>query len=148
MFVSVTRLRLRHWTKLPVFMHHSNLCVRQAKQDEHCKYVATLFDRKLVFWTLTVWDAPQSMYRFLGTGAHLKVMPFLSEWCSEAATAHSVYFDLASIPSIKDCDMLIRRAAKFSAVQNPSKNHKDRHLEPARPYFTHVAKNLLIEGES
>ena len=89
-FVSVTRLRLRHWRFLPVFFWHTIPSFRQARQAKGNLSADVLNDRQWAFWTRSVWVDESAMRAYMTSGAHMKAMPYLMEWCDEAATTHWV----------------------------------------------------------
>ena len=88
MFISITRLRLRHWWYIPEFTWRSNQSIKQARGSQGFRAGRTLLDRHQTFWTLTGWDSEAAMRAYRGSGAHKVVMPKLANWCDEAAVAH------------------------------------------------------------
>ncbi len=47
-----------------------------------------LRDRRLTFWTMTIWREEADMRRYMTNGAHARAMPKLREWCDEASVVH------------------------------------------------------------
>lgn len=82
---SVTRIRIRSWRFVPVFLWHAGRVVRQAGESPGNLGVAVLKDKNRVYWTKTVWETQDDMRAFMVSGAHGKVMPRLGRWCDEAA---------------------------------------------------------------
>ncbi len=88
MFISITRLRLRLWFFLPSFFIASSGIVKQAKEAAGFVEGATFLDRKLTFWTVTLWREDAAMKAFRGQGAHKESMPKFANWCDEGSVAH------------------------------------------------------------
>ena len=88
MFISITRLRLRHWWYLPAFFLGSNRSITQARKAPGFRKGITLADRKRAFWTLTGWESEAAMKAYRSSGPHKTVMGKLPGWCDEAAVAH------------------------------------------------------------
>ena len=81
-----------------------------------------LADRRWAFWTLTSWDAHDSMKAYMTGGAHRTAMPHLLGWCDEAAVAHWDQPDDA-LPSWREADMRMREQGRTSKVRFPSPDH-------------------------
>ena len=84
-FVSVTRLRVRSWRFLPMFLIQEFRSARQAKSAEGNLAVALLRQPKSTYWTRTVWTSEAAMKAFMMAGVHRGVMRKLLNWCDEAA---------------------------------------------------------------
>jgi hypothetical protein len=87
-FVSLTRLRVRSFRFVPIFLLHTFRSVRQVKKAPGFQRGALLADRSWAFWTMAAWDAHESMRQFMTTGSHSRAMPHLLDWCDEASVAH------------------------------------------------------------
>ncbi len=83
MFISITRLRLRSWFFLPSFFIASGKVVKQAKESAGFVEGATFVDKKLAFWTVTMWSDGAAMKVFRGQAAHKNSMPSFANWCDE-----------------------------------------------------------------
>jgi hypothetical protein len=85
---SVTRLRLRSPRFLPAFLLHTWRSARQAQRSSG--YLAGYFalGSGLTFWTVTTWADAEAMRAYRNGGAHVRAMPRLIGWCSEASVAH------------------------------------------------------------
>ena len=129
MFVSVTRLRLRSLLLLPAFLHRSRQCIKQATVSPGFRNGATLFDRGLVFWTLTVWDSERAMKAYRGAGAHAAVMPSLARWCSEGAVTNFEQ-DIDTLPAWSEAWKRLSEKPRFFPLDHPSGRHLDRRIEP------------------
>jgi hypothetical protein len=121
-FVSLTRLRVRSFRFVPLFVLHTFRSVRQVKKAPGFQLGALLADRSWTFWTLTAWDTQQSMRRFMTAGAHSRAMPHLLDWCDEAAVAHWSQPE-TTLPSWTEADKRMREAGRASKVRNPSPDH-------------------------
>ena len=125
MFVSITRLRLRSWLKFPRFFLHSNRSVAQAVTTPGFVEGATLVDRNLAFWTVTLWLDAASMKAFRGSGAHLAAMPLLAGWCDEAITAHWETEDMA-LPDWATVFSQMKLLGRLSPVDHATTDHTAR----------------------
>jgi len=128
MFISITRLRVRHWWYLPEFLWRSNQSIKQARNSPGFQRGFTLLDRKRVFWTLTGWDAEASMRAYRGSGAHKAVMPKLAGWCDEAAVTHYVGDDL---PTWTDAWEKIQNG-RLTPVHHPSPDQTAKRIPAPR----------------
>src|SRR6266436_8977095 len=86
--VSITRLRLRSWRFLPMFVWYVLRSARQAARAEGNLAAKLLRERRNTFWTSTNWTGEVAMRKFMTSGAHGKAMRKLAEWCDEAAVVH------------------------------------------------------------
>src|SRR5437667_11726186 len=73
-FASVTRLRVRSWRFLPMFLIQSFRAAQQAKSAEGSLAVALLRQPQNTYWTRTVRKSESAMTAFMLTGAHRGVM--------------------------------------------------------------------------
>src|SRR6266567_3029614 len=73
-FVSVTRLRVRSWRFLPMFLIRSFRAAQQAKSAEGNLAVALLRQPQNTYWTRTVWTSEAAMKAFMLAGAHRGAM--------------------------------------------------------------------------
>jgi hypothetical protein len=121
-FVSLTRLRLRSFRFVPLFMIHAIRSVRQVKKAPGFQHGAILNDRNWTFWTMTAWDSQESMRQFMTTGSHKSAMPHLLHWCDEASVAHWDWQE-TSLPSWTEADKRMREIGRASKVKNPSPQH-------------------------
>ena len=121
-FVSITRLRIRSFRFMPLFIPYTLRSLRQVKRAPGFRGGSLLPDRNLVFWTMTTWDSEQSMRAYMLNGAHRKAMPHLLEWCDEASVVH---WDRAEdgLPQWTEADQRMRREGRASKVRHPSPNH-------------------------
>ena len=75
-----------------------------------------------VYWTLTVWRDTAAMKAFMTSGAHLKAMPKLLEWCDEAAVSHWQQ-ESEALPRWAEAEEHLAREGRLSKVRNPSPAH-------------------------
>lgn len=123
-FVSITRLRIRSVRFMPRFMLDAMRTTRQVKRAEGFLGGALLPDRKLTFWTMTLWRDQAAMRRYMTSGAHVQAMPKLLAWCDEASIVHWLQ-DGAEAPDWLEADRRMRTEGRPSKVRHPSSGHID-----------------------
>src|SRR5215475_6867668 len=121
-FVSVTRLRVRSWRVLPMFLIGSLCSAQQAKSADGNLAVAVLRQPKSTYWTQTVWASEAAMKAFMLAGAHRRAMRKLLEWCDEAALVHWTQ-DSAVPPGWPEAREKMQAIGRTSKVNHPSKDH-------------------------
>jgi hypothetical protein len=124
-FISITRLRVRSWRYLPVFLWEAGRSARQARSAEGNLGVVTLRDAGSVFWTRTIWTSEEAMKSFMRVGAHGAAMRKLMEWCDEAAVCHWTQEDRDSgmAPIWQKAHKELLRIGRPSKVNRPSESH-------------------------
>lgn len=135
-FISVTRLRIRSVRFMPRFVLHALRSLRQCRQASGFLDGSLLADRKLTFWTMTLWQDQGAMRAYMTGGAHLKAMPKLLDWCDEASVVHWTQDDDA-MPSWEEVDRKMRAQGRSSKVRHPSPVHAS--LSFAAPRTTGAA---------
>lgn len=123
-FVSVTRLRLRSLRFLPGFVIHALRSSAQVRRAPGYRSGSALSDRRLTFWTLTVWDDEAAMRAYMLSGAHRLAMPKLVHWCDEASVVHWPTEPDAA-PAWNEATRRMRAEGRVSKVRNPSPRHGD-----------------------
>ena len=122
-FVSLTRLRIRAWRYLPIFLVQTFRSAWQAKSAKNCLSVFVLREAHHTFWTRTVWTDAPAMKFFMLSGVHRKVMPSLLEWCDEASVADWVQ-DSLKPPSWEEAHRRMQQEGRRSKVNHPSEAHQ------------------------
>ena len=129
-FVSLTRLRIRSFRFMPLFVPYTLLTVRQVRRAPGFLRGALLPDRRFTFWTMTAWDSQESMRQYMISGSHKAAMPKLMEWCDEASVAHWTQ-DNVELVSWEEADRRMRAMGRASKVKRPSAEHASlRYREP------------------
>lgn len=123
-FVSITRLRIRSLRFMPAFALHTWRVLRQTRRAGGYLDGSLLADRKLTFWTMTLWRDQSDMKGYMTSGAHLKAMPKLLDWCDEASVAHWTQDDMVP-PDWAEADRRMREEGRPSKVRNPGPDHRD-----------------------
>jgi hypothetical protein len=118
-FVSVTRLRVRSWRYVPVFLIQSIRSALQAKRAAGSLAVAILRDADRAFWTRTVWRDEAAMRAFMRSGVHRRIMARLPQWCDEAALVCWVQ-DASEPPSWVEAHRRLQGEGRRSRVSHPS----------------------------
>lgn len=124
MLLSITRLKLRSWLQIPRFLSYSSGSIRQASQSAGLISGKTVFEKGSAFWTLTLWQDQAAMQQFMGSGAHLRAMPKLRDWCQEACVTHLPWSD-STLPNPEQALSLLKERGKFSVLKKPSPLHKE-----------------------
>lgn len=119
-FISVTRLRLRSIFYLPLFIWHTLKSQRQVTRASGFLGGRLLRDPGNTFWTLTAWKDEAAMRAYRGSGAHMKAMPRLLNWCDEASIAHWEQ-ETAELPEWSEAHRRMVREGRMSKVKHPSK---------------------------
>ncbi len=105
--------------------------VKQAKSASGYLGGSLLADRKLAFWTITLWREQADMRCYITSGAHIEAMPKLLDWCDEASIVHWLQDD-ATAPDWLEADRRMRAEGRPSKVRNPSSCHSDLTYRPPR----------------
>jgi hypothetical protein len=121
-WVSLTRLRVRSVRFLPGLAWYALRSTLQARRTAGFLAGALLQDRRLTFWTMTVWESGEAMRAFMTSGAHKGAMPKLLDWCDEAAVAHWEQ-EGAELVSWEEADRRMRATGRASKVRHPSAAH-------------------------
>ena len=66
-FISVTRLRVKSLFFLIPFMRANEASVNEIKVSKGLLKGKELIDKKLTFWTVTIWENEESMKKFRGS---------------------------------------------------------------------------------
>ncbi len=120
--VSVTRLRIRSWRFMPRFVIHTLGTTRQVRGSDGFLGGALLPDRRRAFWTMTLWDDDAAMKRYMTSGAHLRAMPLLLDWCDEASVVRWTQ-DTAVPPDWHEADRRMRADGRASKLRHPAPTH-------------------------
>ena len=126
---SITRLRIRHWRFLPGFALHTLRSRNQILRATGFLGGYLAGGPRRASWTVTVWEDLESMREYRRTGAHLRAMPKLLDWCDEAAVA--TIPDSAPTPlAPTEAAALLRSKGRISKVKNPAPHHAAGELLP------------------
>ena len=130
-FVSLTRLRLRSFLFMPGFLFYASRSLEQCKHADGLLDGSLLPDRKLTYWTMTLWCNAAAARGYMATGAHLTAMPKLMRWCDEASVVHWTTNDTA-LPSWEAAVQKMRTEGRASKVLYPSSAHSSLSFDAAR----------------
>ena len=126
-FVSVTRLRVKSLFFLIPFMRANEASVKEIKVSKGLLKGKELIDKKLTFWTVTIWENEESMKEFRGSIAHRNAMQQLPIWCNEASYHHWIQED-DELPSWDTISKKLFSEGRLSKVRNPSKAQIENHF--------------------
>lgn len=107
-----------------MFALHAQRTQAQVKRAPGFLRGGLLPDREWTFWTVTVWESQAAMRAYMTSGAHMKAMPKLLDWCDEASVAHWEQ-ESDAMPSWEDADRRMRDTGRVSKVRHPSPHHAD-----------------------
>jgi len=130
-FVSVTRLRVKSIFFLIPFMRANEASVRELKASVGLLKGKELIDKKLTFWTITIWENEESMKAFRGSYSHRNAMQYLPKWCDEASYHHWVQED-NEVPDWDTISEKLYSQGKLSKVRNPSKAQIENQFPPIK----------------
>ncbi len=119
-FVSVTRLRVKSILYLIPFMRANEASAQELKLSRGLLKGKELIDKKLTFWTITLWEDEESMRGFRSSLSHRNAMQHLPKWCNEASYHHWVQEE-NEFPEWKTVSEKLFTEGKLSKVRNPSK---------------------------
>lgn len=123
MLVSITRLRVRSWRYMPVFVAIALRTAWQAKAAPGNAAVVLLGEAQRTYWTQTIWTDESAMRAFMRASVHRRAMGELATWCDEAAVAHW----MQPTPQAATWDEAWRRMQREgrpSMVDGPSPAHQ------------------------
>jgi uncharacterized protein DUF3291 len=121
----VTRAVMAKPRFIPRFVRANLICTIQARRTAGFLNGTLAFSpRGRVFWTLTVWEDGPAMMRFRESGPHLKLMPKMVDWGSEASTAAWKVAD-GRLPTWDEAHEALRTRAKFATVAAPNDNQRN-----------------------
>jgi hypothetical protein len=126
---SITRLRIRHWRFLPAFALHTLRSRNQILKAEGFLGGYLAGGPRRASWTVTVWEDLDSMRAYRRTGAHLKAMPKLVDWCDEASVATIPNSTSTPLPP-EEAAILLRSDGRISKVKNPAPHQAAGNLWP------------------
>lgn len=117
--VSITRLRVRSWRFLPVFLLHTVLSAWQVRKARGVQSATLLKDDWRTYWTRTIWTDEAAMRRFMISGNHRRAMPRLLDTCDEASVGRWNQDD-ATPPTWDEVHRRMQHEGRPSKVNNPS----------------------------
>ena len=130
-FISVTRLRVKSLFFLIPFMRANEASVNEIKVSKGLLKGKELIDKKLTFWTVTIWENEESMKKFRGSITHRNAMQQLPKWCNEASYHHWIQED-DEFPSWDTVSKKLYSEGKLSKVRNPSKAQIENQFPPIK----------------
>ena len=140
-FVSITRLRIRSFIFLFPFFWHTIASTKQLVKKSKFIKGKTLMDRKLTFWTMTLWKNAAGMIAYRNTDAHKKAMPKLQHWCDEASIVHWQQ-EGEDFPDWHLAHKRMISEGRLSKVKHPSPEHSN--MQVAAPRFPSKTERTLF----
>ena len=142
-FVSITRLRLRSALYLLPFLWHAFRSGNQIVKANGFIKGKTLMDKKITFWTMSLWADEIAMRTYRNTDAHKKAMPKLQHWCDEASVINWKQ-DEAEFPDWQMSYQKMLAEGRLSKVKHPSPDHAKSQF-PA-PRYPSKTERILLPG--
>lgn len=130
-FVSVTRLRVKSIFFLIPFIRANEASVKEIKVSKGLLKGKELIDKKLTFWTITIWENEESMKGFRGSLPHKNAMRQLPRWCDEASYHHWVQEE-NEFPTWNTISEKLYSEGRLSKVRNPSKAQIENQFPPIK----------------
>ena len=130
-FISVTRLRIRSVFYLPQFIWHTLKSQRQVARATGFLGGRLMRDPGNAFWTVTAWEDEAAMRAYRGSGAHMKAMPRLLDWCDEASVVHWQQGSESPL-AWPTAETQMRTQGRTSRVRNQSPAHSRGETVPPR----------------
>jgi heme-degrading monooxygenase HmoA len=130
-FVSATRLRINSVFRFPAFLMANEASAKALVRTEGFIKGVELTDKRLTFWTVTIWESGSAMLVFRNSDAHRKAMQKLPYWCNEATYAHWQQ-EMDEIPSWNEIHYRITKEGKPTKVRNPTPDQASLNFPPVR----------------
>ncbi len=130
-FVSVTRLRVKSIFYLIPFMRANEASVKEINKSKGFLKGKELIDKKLTFWTITIWENEESMKEFRISTSHRIAMQHLPKWCDEASYHHWVQEE-TEFPTWDNISEKLFSEGRLSKVRNPSKAQVENQFPPIK----------------
>jgi heme-degrading monooxygenase HmoA len=100
-------------------MRANEASVKELKSSSGLLMGKELIDKKLTFWTITLWEDEDSMKKFRGSLSHRNAMQHLPKWCNEASY-HHWFQEENECPNWTTISDKLYSEGKLSKVRNPS----------------------------
>jgi hypothetical protein len=130
-FISITRLRVRSWAYMPLFVWQTLQSVRQTERSAGFLGGKILRDTRNAFWTLTAWEEEAAMNAFRTSGAHRIAMPKLLDWCDEASVVHWNQ-ETEELPTWMEAHRRMVEEGRISKVNHPSSDQLAKQIPAPR----------------
>ena len=140
MIVSITRLRLKSFARLPSFMFHSRNSIAQAVADPDCVAASVFVGPGLTFWTATAWKTEVAISNYVRSGLHRRTLQILPRICSEAAVARLI---ADRLPEKKDLVENFENP-RFIGVFHPTSDQERGRISRRNPWFERAFKNSIL----
>jgi heme-degrading monooxygenase HmoA len=118
-FISITRLRVRSYFYLPVFIWRAGQSMTQTEHAPGFIHGRVMREARNAFWTVTAWENDAAMNAYRGSGAHKIVMPKLMDWCDEGSVVHWLQ-PTNDLPTWDEAYRRMVTEGRLSKVKNPS----------------------------
>ncbi|HEY0704235.1 MAG TPA: antibiotic biosynthesis monooxygenase [Candidatus Acidoferrales bacterium] len=118
-FISITRLHVRSYLYLPVFVWRAQQSISQSQSAPGFIHGRLMRESSNTWWTITAWDTDAAMNAFRTSGAHQSVMPKLMVWCDEASVVHWTQ-PTTDLPTWAEAHRRMLAEGRFSKVNDPS----------------------------
>ena len=128
--VSVTRARIRRVWSVPPFALAAFASLQQARAADGFLGGSVCPDRRLAFWTLTVWRSEDAMRAYILSGPHRGAMSKFAVWCDEASVVHWEQAGEAAPPWIEAAERSGARRTPIARCRTALAHRPARVAEP------------------
>ncbi len=139
-FFSVTRLRVNSILNLISFFRANENSVIQIKKSKGLMQGIELIDKKLTFWTITMWESENSMLEFRNSNSHRNAMKILPNICNEAAYCHWIQ-EVREFPNLNIVEENLKKYGRYIKLKNPSTDHSLNYFQPLS--WTKITRKLI-----
>jgi hypothetical protein len=112
-------------------MRANEASVKELKDSKGLLKGKELIDKKLTFWTITLWEDEASMKIFRNSSSHRNAMQNLPNWCNEASYHHWVQ-DGVEFPDWCTVSEMLFTEGKISKVRTPSNAQIENKFPPIK----------------
>ena len=123
--ISATRLRVKSIWYLPKFFLANEASLKELIKTNGFLTGKELIDKKLTFWTLTLWENDSDIKTFRNSIPHRKAMQQLPNWCNEASYTHWTQEEKL-LPDWTTVYNKMMKEGKTTKVRKPSSNQNDK----------------------
>jgi len=123
--VSVTRMRVRSTSLMPLFLIHARRAIAQIRKAEGHLAGAVKRDGNFAYWTMSVWRDENAIQAYVSGGAHRTAMSHLRNWGIEASMVRWAQNE-TNLPDWPEAARRLRKDGRAAKLEHPGPDHADR----------------------